>query len=990
MCLALFTLALVLPSVVTWPGAQHGQVGLGTASAPEREGVPTLVTGRVQHPDGTAAPGAVVVASLGGQAVTSPDGCFEIALHVPPDAPAFHVTAVASLSGASHTATALVPSFAVGTAVDAGTLTLAASAGCPPSWIPTFGGMPGVDGTIAALSVFDDGSGPALYAGGGLTSAGGIAASGIAKWDGSSWSPLGSGMGGSFPQVSALTVFDDGGGPALYAGGSFTSAGGVAANLIAKWDGSSWSPLGSGMSGGPNPPRVRDLAVFDDGGGPALYAGGRFTTAGGIAASFIAKWDGSSWSPLGSGMGEGEIRALTVFDDGGGPALYAGGVFTIAGGVATNRIAKWDGSSWSPLGSGMNDAVSALTVFDDEGGVPALYAGGEFTMAGGSAASRVAKWDGSSWSPLGSGLAGGFPAANALIVFDDGAGSALYAGGWFSSAGGSAASLIAKWDGSSWSSLGSGLSGGGVSALAVFDDGGGPALYAGGSFTTAGGVPVNRIAKWDNASWSPFVGSGMDVGVSALTVFDDGGGPALYAGGVFTTAGGVAVNRIAKWDGWSWSPLGSGMKSYFPYVSALAVFDDGGGAALYAGGNFDTAGGVAANSVAKWDGTSWSPLGSGVSSLVYALAVYDDGGGPALYAGGLFHWAGGVAVSNIARWDGASWSALGSGMNHRVHTLAVFDDGAGPALYAGGYFTAAGGVAASSIAKWDGTSWSSLGSGLKGGPFGTTVSALAVLDDGGGPALYAGGDFTLAGGAAANRIAEWDGASWSPLGSGMDGDVSALAVFDDGGGPALYAGGGFSTAGGAAAGHSAKWDGSSWSPLGSGMTGSVLALTVFDDDGGPILYAGGDFGSAIDSGDSYLAKWGCPSAFDPVPGCHGNPATLSPLSAGAQVGGTLSVQLDGGTGASGTALLFAGGDGTDAAGCGLVLPGYGELLLALAPAPVPVAQAAAAGGSAAFSVAIPASPALVGLTISVQAIHVGALPATPIELSTGLAVTFSG
>ena len=50
------------------------------------------------------------------------------------------------------------------------------------------------------------------------------------------------------------------------------------------------------------------------------------------------------------------VRALTVFDDGSGPALYAGGAFTTAGGVAANHIAKWNGSSWSALGSGMNGA----------------------------------------------------------------------------------------------------------------------------------------------------------------------------------------------------------------------------------------------------------------------------------------------------------------------------------------------------------------------------------------------------------------------------------------------------------------------------------------------------------------------------------------------------------------------------------------------------------------------------------------------------------
>jgi hypothetical protein len=39
----------------------------------------------------------------------------------------------------------------------------------------------------------------------------------------------------TFPTVYALTVFDDGTGPALYAGGEFTTAGGTPASYIAAW-----------------------------------------------------------------------------------------------------------------------------------------------------------------------------------------------------------------------------------------------------------------------------------------------------------------------------------------------------------------------------------------------------------------------------------------------------------------------------------------------------------------------------------------------------------------------------------------------------------------------------------------------------------------------------------------------------------------------------------------------------------------------------------
>jgi trimeric autotransporter adhesin len=338
---------------------------------------------------------------------------------------------------------------------------------------------------------------------------------------------------------------------------------------------------------------VRALTVFDDGsgGGPALYAGGDFTTAGGQEVNSIAKWDGSKWSALGTGMMDGSVLALTVFDDGSvsGPALYAGGFFTTAGGQV-NRIAKWNGSTWSALGTGMNNSVLALTVFDD-GSVsgPALYAGGTFTTAGGQV-NRIAKWDGNTWSALDGGMD---DAVLALTVFDDGSesGPALYAGGTFDNAGGQAAKRIAKWDGSTWSSLGTGVNNT-VRALTVFDDGSvsGPALYAGGFFTAAGGKPASNIAKWDGSTWSA-LGAGVDNNVDALTVFDDGSvsGPALYAGGFFNIAGGLPANHIAKWDGSTWSALGAGVT----FGKALAVFDDGSssggiphGPSLFVGGLF--------------------------------------------------------------------------------------------------------------------------------------------------------------------------------------------------------------------------------------------------------------------------------------------------------------------------------------------------------------------------------------------------------------------
>ncbi len=732
----------------------------------------------------------------------------------------------------------------------AGWLPMAGGGSCEPHWAPTFGGMPGVDDAVHALTTFDDGSGTSLYFGGEFTIAGNTTAQHIARWDGTSWSALG---GGTDDSVHALAVFDDGSGPALYAGGLFESAGGLPAHHVAKWDGVSWSALGSGIGPLSMGVSVSTLAVFDDGSGAALYAGGFFVTAGGVPASHVAKWNGSSWEPLGAGTNQ-PVHDLAVFDDGDGAALYAGGYFSSAGGVVANDIARWDGSSWSAVGGGSNGGVNALEVFDDGSG-PGLYVGGNFWMVGGVPADDIARWDGSNWSPL---TSGADARVHSLHSFDDGTGPALYVGGDFTTAGGVQAERIAKWNGASWSALDDGVNQS-VRALTSYDDGGGPALYAGGAFTQASGVAARHVGKWDGSSWSGLQPSGLGAAVFALESGEGAEGPALYVGGSFMWIGGVGTRGLASWDGASWTPIGGLDGS----VHALEFFDDGGGPELFAGGTFRTAGGTPASCVASWDGSNWSPLGSGVdgnpaTEAVYALASFDDGSGPALFVGGSFHTAGGSPAAFVAKWDGVAWSSLSSGFNGTVRALTVFDDGAGPALYAAGDF-------AERVARWNGSTWTVLGTGLVGGT--ELMSALVVFDDGtgAGPQLYAGGSFQI-GTTSQRYIAKWDGAAWSGLGSGTGSPVRALAVFDDGGGPALYAGGpvGFS------AGFVSRWDGANWTALGSGMNDDVLALAAFDDASGigPGLYGGGRFTRALDSGDSYLARWqGCLDTVGPVLDC---------------------------------------------------------------------------------------------------------------------------
>jgi hypothetical protein len=473
--------------------------------------------------------------------------------------------------------------------------------------------------------------------------------------------------------------------------------------------------------------------------------------------------------------------------------------------------------------------------------------------------------------------------------------------------------------------------------------------------------------------WFPPLGD-VSKGVYAFAVYDDGGGPALYCGGDFDQVAGVPAVGVARWDGKTWSGLGSGVVDS---VSSLCVYDDGLGPALFAGGWISQAGGLPMNGVARWDGTSWQDVGAFPSSpggtAVYALKVWDDGGGPALYAGGKF-----PVMSSIARWDGVTWTTLGTGVtsptfNAEVRTLEVFDDGGGPALYAGGGFTDAGGVSVSGIARWDGASWSAV-PGLFAGTQPGYCHALRAHDDGSGPALYATGGFDHAGPIVAGGLARWRGA-WEPVGGDLDGGLDPFGrAFASFGGD-LFLGGQFKLVGGVLAKSIARWDGSAWSGLLGGLEPSVYCMGVFDD---------GWLGESLLVGDAsgHLARFGC--KFKTVPGCALNPALLWAVSSTATLGQAFEVRVDGALASSGIGVLFHGVTGVDAGGCGVVAPGIGELLLAAAPAPAFFQQLPLYLGVALFKIALPADPALAGLKQTLQGAAVDFGLTQPIELTNAL------
>ena len=694
---------------------------------------------------------------------------------------------------------------------------------CAPFWQPG-GNVPGVDGTVRAILSMPNGD---IIVGGAFSAAGGVTANRIARWNGTEWSALGSGVAGGQPTfVRALALMPNGD---VIASGRFASAGGVPATNIARWNGTTWSALGSGIGGSlPVTDAVYALAVLPNGN---LIAGGSFQIAGGVAAWNVSSWNGTNWSIMPNVRLDSTVTALVVLPNG---DLIAGGLFLNGG-----RISRWNGSGWSNMAGGMNNAVSALAVLSNGD----VVAAGSFTTAGGVPANRIARWNGTAWAALGTGFVGGGSlVVTALAIAANGD---VLAGGNFTTAGDVTATSVARWNGVAWSAIpisGSGIAiprqTGAVYTLAARASG---EFFAGGDFLQLEGIRSLGVSRWNLTTWLELgeVGQtpnlGMNGKVAALLKLPNGD---LITGGAFTTAAGVPANSIARWNGFTWFPLGVGTNGV---VNALALMPNGD---LVAAGRFTAAGDNPAINIARWNGTSWSALAAGLSGNgINALLVMPNGD---LIAGGSV-FASGTITATIARWNGTTWSPLGTGLGLTggVNTLAVLPEGS---LIAGGSFS--GSVPApSAVRLWNGAAWSNLGATFTG-----SVNSLVVLPNGN---LIAAGGFSLFGSSPMiGGIARWNGTAWLAIiaPEGSNNGVRSLAALPNGD---FVASGGFSLIGGIPVANIARFNGAGWSALGTGLNATGLTMLVAPNGelvvGGEFLTAGGQF-------SPYLSRYnfGCP------------------------------------------------------------------------------------------------------------------------------------
>lgn len=249
---------------------------------------------------------------------------------------------------------------------------------------------------------------------------------------------------------------------------------------------------------------------------------------------------------------------------------------------------------------------------------------------------------------------------------------------------------------------------------------------------------------------------------------------------------------------------------------------------LVVGGMFERIGGSPGPGIARWNGTTWTPLGPGLSGIVYSLAEHQ---GDLIAAGALCGEATGHAVY---RWDGDSWRTLGTTSRCVVRTLLSSPDG----LVAGGEFDTVGTQVLNNIAILNGADWRPLGAGLSG-----PVYALTLHED----RIVAGGKFRSTGNRPVGRVAAWNGVTWEPIGGGLPGTVLALTVHHG----KLIAGGEFWNLSQPRLFYVARLEGDVWLPMDTGFDGPVRALDVLDG----VLYAGGNFDQAGTTPVDRVARW---------------------------------------------------------------------------------------------------------------------------------------
>lgn len=333
---------------------------------------------------------------------------------------------------------------------------------------------------------------------------------------------------------------------------------------------------------------------------------------------------------------------------------------------------------WQGLSSTLDATVQALLT---DSGNNLLYVGGNFQNAGGISAKGIAKWNGSTWDSLGCNNFG----ITSILEFNN----KIYSNGICSLG-------LAQWTGSTWQSLsGTFLPASGLFATTSY-------LYIGGNFDSIDGIPASKIAKWDGINWSAIDTTTWNGLYSKCAINYQGD---LYVAGDISN---TIADVVARWNGTQWFPLGNNsMGSHSGRVNCFAEYKN----ELYIGGMFTTSNGNPGNGIVKWDGAQYLDVGGGVGPFpgqVWAMKVFNGD----LYVAGSFIFVGNgmTTFCRIAKWDGTNWCTVSDTINAPITSLEVYNN----ELYIGGGFTQINNDTIRFIAKW------------VGGNFGDSCSSVSI------------------------------------------------------------------------------------------------------------------------------------------------------------------------------------------------------------------------------------------------------------------------
>ena len=533
----------------------------------------------------------------------------------------------------------------------------------------------------------------------------------------------------------------------------------------------------------------------------------------------VFRWDEAEWQSLGPAIPDIN-RGVFDWHVGEDGVYVAYGSSSVCNEVnCQGSVSRLADGAWTRIGlltGKVNQMITGITQ-DSENRVVVV---GDFRQIDGVAVERVARWDGTGWTDLNTGLPEDMTALFGLATMSD----RVYVS--------SAEGHIIEWDGARWNSLGN-RADDAVYELVIRGD----RLFASGEFTTVDDVVVHQVAEWRAATrtWVPVfegAGGGVDGQVRTIAVTPDG---ILYAGGILDAAGQASAGYVARWNGNTWSPADTGLDAavdvliehdgivYAGTGTGLAVYEenqdiwtylsnpDAGvplvsvydvvifrGEPYVLGQNGETFD----RGLFRWNGNTWEEAADfriqGQRAWLVSLAT---DGEDVLYVAGFFEHVNEVDALDVAAWDGETWTGVGDGEFVEITTTAVGDG----LLYVGGNAEPEAGRGPF-LRVWNAETeaWSDIPApDVEHDACEVAVDALLPLSDG----VYAGLGLRCV--VPLKRMPDWspflrwNGEIWEIPGSGIaNGGVSDIAVNDSD----IYISGSFNGAGGRSSLSIAHWN----------------------------------------------------------------------------------------------------------------------------------------------------------------------------------------